>query len=312
MQFWEKPKDVTDDLQHVVNTERAFIQPGQISANISIEECVPGFLFNIISTEDDLTIAMYDKYNKAMNSNIEIGPHDITKILTRWPGVHMDIFRRAPTSKYTALMVYFNQNILDGLYIDYPEEGLYVIDIIPHETGIPLSRKHKEKFAASIGLNVIPLQYNGIMSIGFGMVGTFANQSKISRSNIGHKSRMTFEPRNGMDTFTIRATSENREKIITDTPEILAEELGNFIVNPKRILEVAKSSKWNPKSRYNKFTEDLIQFIIETTGYFSNYYIRALAIDETLTEEVFRTMVQKYSVLKVCENVNQMKQFRFK
>lgn len=310
--YWENPKDVTDDLRYVINAEKAFMQPGQVSANISIEECIPGFLFNIISTQEDLTIAMHIEHNKLVNPNIEMDAHEITKILARWPGVHMDMFRRGPTAEYTALMVYFNQSILHEKFSNYPEEGLHVIDIIPHDTGIPLSRKHKEKFVKTIGLKTMPLQYNGMMLSGFEKIGHFASTSKINRSGVGYMSRLTFEPRMNMDTFIVRATKINQDNLSTDTPTSLANELGKFIVTPQRIIEIDKTSKWNPKTRYNKFTQDLIKQVMEDTGYFGNYYARAVAVDESLTEDVFKAMVTVVATECVRQFTDEMKDYRFK
>jgi len=316
--FTENIIDISDTPTDLISAGQSHIEPGRIHPIITVEENIPGFKFYITVTISDFTILPDTEYNKSINPDIKFEYNEILALMNRWPNLSIDFIRRCPLSSFTISFVYYNAAILENLVSDFSSEGLYVSDIYIYNENnslVPTSRKHREEICKSIGLLIVPLQFNGIITDVFQTLQNYANSSKITYSGIGHGARITFEPRNNLDVYLIKQNIDRAKYTVLYSPKELAEEFGKFVTTPENILNIFKLSNIHPlktKKTTEKFAGKLLEYIKDNTGYYNDYYNRASILDEFCNHDVFDSYVISVLVREIRSTAKQMKDFIYR
>lgn len=309
----ENITNLTSEKTRLQDIGQSYVVPGRVHPIVSIEEMPIGFKFCIVCTQDELSMLPDDDYNRSINPDVEFTSEDIVKILSRWPSISMDMFKRGPVPAYSMILLYFNKDIIGNRHAEYPPEGLYVVDIIPHSNPpLPIDYNHKKNFAKALGLHVLPLKYGGDLSAGFQRLEYYANTGEIPNSGVGTGVRVTFEPRIDFDVFVIDSEQVDHSVKYSETVDSLARELGRFMVTPDRIITVHENSGVNPKRAKKKFANKMMDYVKDTTGYFSEYYGRAVLINESLTREEFDKIVYDETYKTIQSMIENMDAFKLK
>lgn len=306
--FIPKDVDVTQNKEQLITISHKYLDGSNQHAFAIFEENVVGFRYIIISTNDGFEIHADTEHNKKVNPNVEIDVEEFSTILARWPKISLDSFRYAPITDYTAHITYFNHDIVKDLQVDYPPEGMFITDIIPHETGMPLIHKHKNNFMKTMGFVGLPLLYAGLFNEGYSRLDALSAISAIASNNLGNGVRITFEPRIDNSIFYLHPTSEAKKEINLDTPQTFVEELANYIMEPKYIMDVYKRKNKHPRSQRKLFTKIFVKTMEQDMkDLFNEYFNNAHVLLESYTYEKFLSDVEIYIYKHNKEMINQIK-----
>jgi len=301
--------DVTDDKVKLISLSKKYLDGVKLHADAAIEEHIIGFRFIVISSTDGFDIVADEKYNKSVNPDYEFGVEEFTEVLGRWPKIAIDSFRYAPIPDYTMHIIYFNHDMIKDLPVNYPPEGLFIADIIPHENGYPLSAKHKENFLKSMGFTGLPCMFIGTFDHGYQRLDAIANSSVIANQNYGYGARVTFEPRLDNTIYYLKATNASRMENVTDTTQTFVEELANFIWEPKHIIDVYKRKNKHPRTQRKTFTKLFVKTMeLDMPDMFHDYFDQARVLLENYTYEQFLTDIEAYLYKHGKEFISQIKE----
>lgn len=302
--------DITGKIPELGKVEAKYVMPHRASAIITIEENVTGFVFYVISSRNEIKISADTKHNKKVNPNIKFDAQDAEDVITKRPGGLMERFTAAPFPEYTAIFVHFDKNILEEKHVNYPKQGLFLVDIVSHDTKSPLDVQHKENFAKRLGVPPIPKKFHGTIKEGLVRMDFLANTSLLAKNNLGNGIRVTFEPRDCLDVYCIYPEDDKKMKYAIDSPATYAEEMVNFIITPQFIADVADLSNKNPLRHKKTFIKEAKKYLLNKfSNFFYEYFYKIKNIDEKYTEEDFNIAIDKLLATTIKKNAEQMDMF---